>query len=155
MQWTDGKNGGFSRAAPGRLVAKPPADGYAPDHVNVQQQRNDDSSLLQFIRHLISRYRASAEIGWGELRILEHEAPGVLAHAVVSDVGGMIAVHNFTDVPVRVTLSPDFIGPDTELLDLFGPENVAVDARGRVDLEVPAYGFRWLRASPPGDTRIG
>ena len=84
MQWTDGKNGGFSHAAPSRLVAPIPGDGYAPQHVNVQQQRNDPESLLQFVRHLVSRYRVSPEIGWGTLRILEHDGTGVLAHEVSS-----------------------------------------------------------------------
>jgi trehalose synthase len=155
MQWTDGKNGGFSRVAPSRLVAPQPGDGYAPQHVNVQQQRNDEESLLHFIRGLISRYRVSPEIGWGSLRILEHNGAGVLAHEVASDVGRMMAAHNFTDVPVRLTIELGPVEDGTGLLDLHSPERVALDARGRVDLELTPYGFRWLRVSPPGDTRIG
>jgi trehalose synthase len=155
MQWTDGKNGGFSRAAPGRLVAPLPGDGYGPAHVNVQDQRNDGESLLQFIRHLISRYRVSPEIGWGALRILEHDGAGVLAHEVSSDVGRMVAIHNFTDVPVSVRVRLGESEEGTVLLDLHGPERVALDERGRFDLELPAYGFRWLRVSRPGDTRMG
>jgi trehalose synthase len=155
MQWTDGKNGGFSHAAPSRLVAPLPGDGYAPEHVNVQQQRNDDESLLHFIRGLVSRYRVSSEIGWGALRILEHDGAGVLAHEVSSDVGRMIAVHNFTDVPLRLTVELGAVEDGTALLDLHGPERTALDQRGRVDLELAPYGFRWLRVSPPGDTRIG
>ena len=102
MQWTTGKNGGFSTAPPGRLTAPIPGDGYAPQHVNVDQQRNDEGSLLQFIRHLIARYRVSSEIGWGELEILAHDGTGVLAHAVTSDMARLIALHNFTDVPVSL-----------------------------------------------------
>ncbi|MET0735407.1 MAG: alpha-amylase family protein [Microbacterium sp.] len=155
MQWTDGKNGGFSRAAPGRLAAAIPGDGYAPDHVNVQDQRNDPDSLLAFIRHLTARYRVSPEIGWGTLRILEHDGAGVLAHAVGSEVGEMIALHNFTAVPLRVRVEVGPTEDGTVLLDLHGPERLEIDDRGRVELELGAYGFRWLRVSPPGDTRIG
>lgn len=155
MQWTDGKNGGFSHAAPSRLVAPLPGDGYAPEHVNVQQQRNDDDSLLHFIRGLVSRYRVSPEIGWGRLRILEHDGAGVLAHEVSSDVGRMIALHNFTEVPVRLKVELGAVEDGTALLDLHGPDRIALDPRGRVDLELAPYGFRWLRVSPPGDTRIG
>ncbi|WP_404434508.1 alpha-amylase family protein [Microbacterium lacus] len=155
MQWTDGKNGGFSRAAAGRLAAPIPGDGYSPDHVNVQQQRNDDQSLLQFIRSLIGRYRISPEIGWGELRILEHDGEGVLVHEVGADVGRMIALHNFTEVPVRMTMRVEDVEEGTMLLDLHGPERIDVGPRGRVELELAPYGFRWLRVSPPGDTRIG
>jgi len=155
MQWTDGKNGGFSRAAPGRLTAPIPGDGYSPAHVNVQQQRNDDGSLLQFVRGLIGRYRISPEIGWGALRILEHDGEGVLAHEVSADVGRMIALHNFTEVPVRMTLRVDDVEDETVLLDLHGPDRIPVGPRGRVELELAPYGFRWLRVSPPGDSRIG
>jgi trehalose synthase len=155
MQWNDGKNGGFSRAAPSRLVAPIPGDGYAPVHVNVQQQRNDDESLLQFVRHLAARYRVSPEIGWGALRILEHDGAGVLAHAVEADVGRMVALHNFTEVPVRLRVEIGPVEAGTVLLDLQSPEHIELDPRGSVELELAPYGFRWLRISPPGDTRIG
>jgi trehalose synthase len=155
MQWTDGRNGGFSRVAPSRLVAPQPGDGYAPQHVNVQQQRNDSESLLHFVRGLISRYRVSPEIGWGTLSILEHDGAGVLAHDVASDVGRMMAVHNFTEVPVRFTVQLGAVEEGTRLLDLHSPEQIPPDPRGRVDLELAPYGYRWLRVSPPGDTRIG
>ena len=155
MQWTDGKNGGFSRASRGRLVAPIPGDGYAPQHINVQQQRNDEDSLLQFIRHLVSRYRVSPEIGWGELEILDHDADGVLAHAVSSDVGRMIALHNFTEVPIRMRVEIGAVEEGTALLDLHGPDRIAVEPRGRVELELPPYGYRWLRVSPPGDSGLG
>jgi glycosidase len=155
MQWTDGKNGGFSHAAASRLVAPIPGDGYAAQHVNVQQQRNDPDSLLQFVRHLVSRYRVSPEIGWGTLRILAHDGTGVLAHEVSSDVGRMIALHNFTEVPQRVTVEIGAVEEGTALLDLHGPDRISLEPRGRIDLELAPYGFHWLRVSPPGDTRIG
>ncbi len=155
MQWTDGKNGGFSHAAASRLVAPPPGDGYGSQHVNVQQQRNEPDSLLQFVRHLVRRYRVSPEIGWGELRILDHDGAGILAHEVGSDVGRMIAVHNFTEVPQRVRVEIGAVEEGTALLDLHGPDRIVLEPRGRVELDLAPYGFRWLRVSPPGDTRIG
>jgi glycosidase len=155
MQWTDGKNGGFSHAPPGRLVAPIPGDGYAPQHVNVRAQRNEEESLLAFIRHLINRYRVSHEIGWGTLGILEHDGPGVLVHEVRSDVGHMIALHNFTDVPVRLTVQLGELEDGSVLLDLHGPERIEPDSRGRAEFELAPYGFRWVRAAPPGDSRIG
>jgi len=155
MQWTDGKNGGFSHASPSRLVSPIPGDGYAPTHVNVQQQRNDDGSLLQFIRHLVSRYRVSPEIGWGTFEALEHNGEGVLAHAVNSDVGRMIALHNFTEVPVRLQVEIGAVEEGTTLVDLHGPGRIPVDPGGRVEFELGPFGFEWLRVSPPGDARIG
>lgn len=154
MQWTSGRNGGFSTAAPSRLVASPPSDGYAPVHVNAQQQRNDDESLLEFIRRLVTRHRASPEIGWGALEILDHDGPGVLAHAVASEVGRFIALHNFTDVAVSVTVDVGPVEDDSVLLDLHGPHSIAVPDDSNVRFELPPYGFSWLRLSGPRDTRI-
>ncbi|MFB8385603.1 alpha-amylase family protein [Microbacterium sp. NPDC055910] len=154
MQWTDGKNGGFSDAAPSRLTSPQPGDGYAPAHVNVRRQRNDDDSLLMFVRKLIARYRACVELGWGELEFLDHDGEGVMVHAVTAEVGRMIALHNFTAVPVRVTVEVGEVDEGTVLLDLHGPEQLEIDDRGRVEFALEPYGFRWMRVSPPGDSRI-
>lgn len=155
MQWTDGKNGGFSNVAPGRLIAPIPGDGYAPEHVNVQRQRNDPDSLLQFVRHLVRRYRASPEIGWGELELFNTDDDRVFAHGVRSTLGRMIALHNFTSAPVRTRFDLGDIDPGTTLLDLHGPDRIPLDDSGRIEFELAPYGFRWLRVSPPGDSRIG
>jgi trehalose synthase len=49
MQWTSGRNGGFSTAAPGRLPGPVVSGGFAPEFVNVQDQRHDPESLLSFM----------------------------------------------------------------------------------------------------------
>ncbi len=154
MQWSDDRNGGFSSAPRNRLVAPLPGDGYAPAHINVQQQRSDPDSLLSFIRRLMSRYRTCPEIGWGRLEILDHDGEGVLAHAVASDFGRMIMLHNFTDVAVRLKADIGAHEDGTRLLDFDEGTVIDIDGRRRVEFELPAYGHRWMRVSPPGDTRL-
>ncbi len=154
MQWSPDRTGGFSSAPPSRLVAAPPEGGYAPAHVNVAAQLEDRGSLLHFIRDLISRYRISPELGWGELEVLSSDAEGVLVHAVAADVGRMIAVHNFTDEPRTVSFALGDEPEGTGLTDLLAPEHPDVDDRGRVRIDLPAYGYRWLRVSRPGDGRV-
>ena len=154
MQWTGEKNGGFSPAPPSRLVARPPGDGYAPQHVNAADQIEDRESLLHFFRDLISRYRISPELGWGALEVLDQPVESLLVHSLRADVGRMVAIHNFADVPATTTFAlPD--EPDgTRLVDLLGSDRIPLDERGGVQLEVGAYGYRWLRVSRPGDGRV-
>ncbi|HEX5856876.1 MAG TPA: alpha-amylase family protein [Microbacterium sp.] len=155
MQWAPDDKGGFSRAAASRFPAPIPGDGYAPRHVNVADQRNDDGSLLNFIRHLASRYRLSPEIGWGEFEVLPQDAPGVLVHSLRADVGRMIALHNFADVPAVARLQLADEPDDVRLRDLFSAEALAPEAGKRFEIELPPYGYRWLRVARPGDTRLG
>ena len=60
MQWTAGRNGGFSSAPPRRAApARWSSGGFAPEFVNVADQRRDPDSLLSFMKLLIRRYRES------------------------------------------------------------------------------------------------
>lgn len=154
MQWSPDRNGGFSTAPPSRLVAAPPGDGYAPAHVNVADQLEDSDSLLHFFRNLTSRYRISPELGWGEFEVLEHEVPGILAHSLRADVGRMVAIHNFTGTPATLAFALPDEPEGTVLVDLLAADRLPLGARGAVELEVAAYGYRWLRVSRPGDGRV-
>jgi trehalose synthase len=154
MQWDSSPTGGFSSARPSRLIARPPNDGYAPQHVNVIAQRDDDDSLLQHVRRLITRYRASPEIGWGEFEVLEHDERAVFAHSMRNDLGRFVALHNFAERPVAVELTIDDEPDDAALVDLLGPERIELEG-GRARLELDAYGYRWFRVRRPGDGRLG
>ena len=154
MQWSTEANGGFSRARARKLVAKPPTDGYAPEHVNVEAQMHDPESLLAKIRAFAQRYRSSPEIGWGRFELLDTGVPAVLAHRNSADVGSFIAVHNFASVPATVTLPLGEVVEDARLSDLLSDTVVPIDDRGRAEVEVAAYGYRWFRIVDPRDRRL-
>jgi trehalose synthase len=154
MQWTAERNGGFSDAAPSRLVSQPPSDGFAPEHVNVADQIEDRDSLLHFFRDLISRYRISPELGWGDFEVLEHDVAAVLVHSLQADVGRMVAVHNFADVPATVHFTVGDEPEGASLVDLLAAHRIDLGDDGSVELEVPPYGYRWFRVSRPGDGRV-
>ena len=71
MQWTAGRNGGFSSATPGRLVQRVVPGAYGPEHVNVAAQVHDPESLWSFMRKLISIRRTCPELGWGTWGVVE------------------------------------------------------------------------------------
>ncbi|MFE5671974.1 alpha-amylase family protein [Agromyces sp. NPDC056523] len=154
MQWSNEANGGFSRAPARKLVAKPPNDGYAPEHVNVESQMHDDGSLLAKIRLFAHRYRSSPEIGWGRFELLETGERSVLAHRTSVDVGSFIAVHNFAARPVTVELPLGDVPEQARLSDLLSDAVVPIDDRGRAEVEVGAYGYRWFRTVDSRDRRL-
>ena len=154
MQWTDEPNGGFSRAAPRKLVSAPPTDGYAPEHVNVEAQMHDPDSLLVFVRGLAARYRSSPEIGWGAFDVLESGEDAVLAHRITADVGRFVALHNFAPRPTVVSLGLGPVAQGSVLSDLFHADRHDLDETGRIDVQLDAYGYRWFRIVEPDDRRL-
>ena len=160
MQWNDGRNGGFSRAAPSRLPGPVVQDGYAPVHVNVAAQRRDPDSLLTFVTTLAHRYRECPELGWArEVEILDQPHAAVLAHRATWGDGSMVVLHNFAPRNVTVPLTlpdcvPDDAGVPVRLADLLEAGETVLDESGRAELELPAYGYRWLRIVRDGDRRL-
>jgi glycosidase len=154
MQWTAGRNGGFSAAEPRRLPGPVVTGGFAPEFVNVQDQRHDAGSLLSFMKLLISRYRESPELGWGTFRVLAQPHPSVLAHACVWDDGALVAVHNLGAEPQRVPLTLEDCGSEHRLVDLLQEGSSPVSDRGQVELALEGYGYRWLRVVEAGSRRL-
>ncbi len=154
MQWSDDKNGGFSEAAPSRLPAPLVEGGFGPEHVNVSDQRRDPNSLLQFISLLARRYRECPELGWASLTVLDQPHREVLAHQCVWDDGTLVALHNLCPEPRTVPLALDGCGADHRLVDLLCDGTTDVDDRGRAEVSLEGYGFRWLRVVAPGSRRL-
>jgi trehalose synthase len=154
MQWTAGKNGGFSSAPPSRLAGPVVQGGYGPEHVNVEAQRRDPDSLLSFMTLLIKRYRECPELGWGDFEVLEQPEPAVLAHRCTWGDASIVALHNLTAGGVGVSLQLEGCNEETELVDLLVDGVTSPDAKGRVQMPLEAYGYRWLRVKQPGDRRL-
>ena len=156
MQWTGGRNGGFSKAAKRRLTRPLPDGLHSSQRVNAADPRPDPHSFWWFMRNLIYTYRQQPEIGWSTLEVLEQPNPAVLAHICREESGwAMVALHNFGAdscvVPVDVEDAP----PGSVLIDLLGGlSEHEIDAQGRVELSLEAYGYRWLRLRRPHDEPI-
>jgi maltose alpha-D-glucosyltransferase / alpha-amylase len=146
MQWSSDANAGFTTAerpvAP--VVSKGP---YAYEHVNVELQRRDDGSLLQWMRSLIRLRTECPEIGWGEWEQVATRSPHVLAIRYEWRGTTVLCVHNLDEHPhdVTVRLKP---GDDPRLVDLMHGERL--DARkGAHRLSLDALGYRWYAVGRP------
>jgi glycosidase len=152
MQWSAGRNGGFSTARPGRLIQRVVPGACGPEHVNVAAQLHDPDSLWSFMRKLISVYRSCPELGWGRWSVVDQPDAQVLAHRCDLDGTAVLAVHNLGSEPVTVDVPVDPEGRGLEAVDLFSDSVVTGATSTRVALE--GYGFRWLRVRPAGDLAI-
>jgi trehalose synthase len=154
MQWSPGRNGGFSTARASRLPEPVVEGGFAPEFINVEDQRHDPDSTLSFLKLLVQRRRESPELGWGRLELLEQPHASVLAHAVSHEGLRMVALHNLAAEPVTVPLRLDDVDASVRLVDLLVDDVTEVGDDGRVELALDGFGHRWLRVTAPGDSRL-
>ncbi|SDK50612.1 alpha-amylase family protein [Nonomuraea jiangxiensis] len=143
MQWS--RDGGFSQARP---VRRTPGGSFAPDRVNVEEQKRDADSLLRWFQLLIERYRECPELAWGDCTVLESGHPAVFAHRCDAEGASVVVVHNLCDTAtdVRLTLS----GLEHyRLTDLLVDGQLEVSAEGTALVPLGPHDCRWLRAAPP------
>ncbi|WP_299166885.1 alpha-amylase family protein [uncultured Arthrobacter sp.] len=157
MQWTHEDSAGFSAAPPDKLVAPLVEGEFGPTNVNVVDGRRDPSSLLSFMGTLIRRYRECPELGWGTFSLIDTPNPAVLAHRCDWEDHSLFLFHNFADEPttVSVTLKENDV-PDGGgiLTDLLQNTMTDIQAGDEMKVELPAYGYRWLRIQMPDAGRL-
>ncbi|MGH8825919.1 MAG: alpha-amylase family protein [Jiangellaceae bacterium] len=154
MQWTSGRNAGFSTAPPSRLIAPLAEGGFAPEYVNADDQRRDPDSLLNFMSLLVRRYRESPELGWADVQVLEQPCIDVLAHRCSWGDGTMVALHNLGPEPRTVPIRLDDGDDSCRLVDLLQTASTDLDSSGQAELTLEAYGYRWLRLTRPEHRRL-
>ncbi|MER7503331.1 alpha-amylase family protein [Nonomuraea pusilla] len=143
MQWSE--DGGFTQG--NRPVREIPEGSFAPDRVNVADQKRDTDSLLRWFQLLIERYRECPELAWGEYTVLETGHPAVMAHRCDADGASVVVAHNLCDTAVDVELKLPGL-ESYQLTDLLVDGTVNVSPEGGVRLPLDPHGCRWLRAAP-------
>lgn len=143
MQWTHERHGGFSRASTVvRPVIADPVYGY--EHTNVEDQRRDPLSLLNWKERVIRMRKECPEISWGTFEVLRTNVPASLVLRYDWRDTSLITVHNFSGRPIRLRVSPGRRGGDT-LVDVFDGRRSTARADGAHQLSVKPYGWHWLR----------
>ena len=116
-------------------------------------QRNDDGLAAAVRPAPRVRYRSRRRSAGGSSRCSTQDPPAVLAHSPAADVGRMIALHNFSDVPAVARLSSPMTPTGCAARPAQAERWRWTSGRGRD--RAPAYGYRWLRVARPGDNRLG
>ena len=92
MQWTSGKNGGFSQAEPWIPMAD------HADRITVEAQEKEADSILGFYKKLIAVRKANPVIAEGSIAFMETENPDVLAYERCLGEGRILVWNNLTAV---------------------------------------------------------
>ena len=160
MQWSDSRNGGFSRADPSRLFLPAIMDPvYGYQTVNVEAQSRSPSSLLNWMRRLIHVRRSRKAFGRGSLSFLYPANRRILAYLREHEGESILCIAN---------LSHSVQGAELDLSAFEG--RVPVELRGESALPpigrlpyfltLPPYGFYWFllardQAAPDWHERPG
>jgi maltose alpha-D-glucosyltransferase / alpha-amylase len=143
MQWANEANGGFSTA---RKTVHPVIDQgvWSHEHVNVEAQRRDPGSLLNWTAKMIRLRKECPEIGWGRCNILETGSPHVLAMRYDWRGNSVLVVHNFDQRPHEVRIAPEVRGAE-RLSNLLAEEEHRADGKGVHKIALDALDYRWFR----------
>lgn len=145
MQWSADKNAGFSSGE--KLVHPVINEGpYACKHVNVDSQRRQPDSLLNWMTSLIRLRKECPEIGWGDWEIIDTGNPSILAIHYVHNGSSLLIVHNFDEKAHEITIKL----PKKEvikLIDMMRIDESNPDEKGKHRINLDAYGYRWFRAA--------
>jgi maltose alpha-D-glucosyltransferase/alpha-amylase len=144
MQWSADRNGGFSTARrPVRSVISDPI--YGCKRVNVETQRRDPHSLLNWMERKIRMRRECPEISWGDWKILETAADDVLVMEYTWRDHSLIVLHNFADKPRAIRISVAVAGTSM-LVDLLWTNDSRAEESGYHEIQLEPYAYRWFRA---------
>jgi maltose alpha-D-glucosyltransferase/alpha-amylase len=154
MQWSGDRNAGFSRASPAKLfspVIMDPVWGY--EAINVEAQQSDPSSLLSWMRNMISLRKLFSVFGRGTLTFLAPENRKVLAYVRQLGDQRILCIANLSRFSQPVTLDlSEFDGMIP--IEMVGYVEFPTITRQPYPITLGAYGFFWLELQPSPDAEI-
>jgi maltose alpha-D-glucosyltransferase / alpha-amylase len=144
MQWTADRNAGFSRCNPAKLyspVIMDPVWGY--EAINVEAQQNDPSSLLNWMRNMISLRKLFQVFGRGTLRLLDSSNRKVLAYLRQYQEQTVLCVANLSRFAQPVQLDLAELEGMTPV-EMLGYVEFPPITKQPYSLTLGPYGFLWL-----------
>jgi maltose alpha-D-glucosyltransferase / alpha-amylase len=145
MQWSDEKQGGFSRAD---TTVRPVVsdDTFGFHKVNVARQQRDRDSLLNWIERRIRARQELPEIGWGDYVVLRGDISEVLILLTTWRNEAVLTLHHFGTDNVRASVQlPEQHRMASRLTDVFSDESIPVDDQGWITVPLRRFGNGWFR----------
>ena len=143
MQWSDDAHGGFSKA---KKTVLPVIDegvfGYK--RVNVEAQRRDPFSMLNWTERMIRLRKECPEFGWGTFEILNSGDSNVLAMRYDWRNNSLVTLHNFSDKPKSVVFDVK-VPEGNRLMNLIVGEHSQAGWNGKHQVVIEGFGYHWYR----------
>lgn len=142
MQWSEEPQAGFSLA---KKLVRPMIDKgpYSCERINVEAQRRDPGSLLNWTADMIRVRKECPEIGWGDSKVIPTRSPNLLVMRYDWRNNALITIHNFDDKPDEARLK---LGPGGDrLVNLLVRDESTADETGTHKITVDGYGYHWYR----------
>jgi maltose alpha-D-glucosyltransferase/alpha-amylase len=145
MQWSSDRNGGFSRADPGRLFLPAIMDPvYGYDAINVEAQERSPFSLLHWTKRMIALRKQHPVFGRGSIEFIATSNRKVLTYVRRYEKDIVLCVANLarTVQPVEINL-PQFAGLTP--VEMLGQTEFPRIGELPYFLTLSPYGFYWFQ----------
>ena len=145
MQWSSDRNGGFSRADPGRLFLPAIMDPvYGYDAINVEAQERSPFSLLKWTQRMIALRKQHPVFGRGSIEFIATSNRKVLTYVRRYEKDVVLCVANLarTVQPVEINL-PQFAGLTP--VEMLGQTEFPRIGDLPYFLTLAPYGFYWFQ----------
>ena len=141
MQWSADRNAGFSKASPQKLYLPVIIDPqYHYEVVNVENQQNDPSSLLSWMKKIIAMRKNFKALGRGTLEFLYPTNPKIISYTESYNDEVVLVAANLSGRPQHAELSlpkyKDFIP-----VDALGGTSFPLVTDGTYPLSFGPYGY--------------
>jgi maltose alpha-D-glucosyltransferase/alpha-amylase len=151
MQWSEDRNGGFSRADPACLYLPAIQDPvYGFEAVNVEAQTRSPSSLLNWMKRMIAVRRGRKCFGRGSLKFLYPSNRNILAFLRATEDETVLCVCNLSRAAQGVELNLGAFRGRVPV-ELTGQSAFPPIGELPYFLTLPGYGFYWFLLSAETD----
>jgi len=157
MQWTRGRNAGFSDVPPGAINTPVIDDDvYGPAQVNAASQQSDPESLFHLIRRMIEIRKRHPAFGRGRFEWVDCGSNAVAAYTRSYGDERLLIVNNLSGSSQQVSLPVSRhvdgeTGKQVAAMDLLaGNRRLESDEE---PLRMAPYQYLWLKLLPP--TQLG
>ena len=148
MQWSSEPHAGFTSGdSPSRPVIS--SGPFGCGEVNVERQRRDPNSLLNWTASIIRLRKECPEIGWGEWSMIATASNSVLGICYQWRGNAVVVLHNFSSRPQEARFAVDAPEGD-RLTNLLVNEELRADKTGKYRVALEAFGYRWYRVGGLG-----